>query len=329
MAPGTYHVVGGPGISQDDADLRYLGITAESATAQPPKQHAINGASHSGAGNSVTRNVGTGAGDVAAGNAPAAAQAAAEATAAADATSKVGTHAALTATHGVSTIADQSDARFPTADEKAALAGTSGTPGAANKFVTNADSRNSDSRVPTAHDIDGANHNAATTANFNTKLTDGKVMTYDATLDLYYMAGSTAGFTGTGGVAKQLTNKTGAASVKGTVVSLSTSTAQAFMLQADEYDMVGVVLEAGVADGSPCWIVTHGPVQALLEDGTGSTVGNWVHAATTDGRADASLSAPSGGGFVNASEHFKEMGHCLETKTSGTSVLCWILIHFN
>jgi hypothetical protein len=36
-------------------------------------------------------------------------------------------------------------------DTKAALAGTSGTPQATNKFVTNADPRNSDPRTPTAH----------------------------------------------------------------------------------------------------------------------------------------------------------------------------------
>lgn len=46
----------------------------------------------------------------------------------------------------------------PTADQKAALAGTSGTPSASNKYVTNADSRNADSRAPTAHNILSAAH---------------------------------------------------------------------------------------------------------------------------------------------------------------------------
>lgn len=39
----------------------------------------------------------------------------------------------------------------PTAGQKAALAGTSGTPGAGNTYVTNADTRNSNARTPTAH----------------------------------------------------------------------------------------------------------------------------------------------------------------------------------
>lgn len=42
-------------------------------------------------------------------------------------------------------------ANIPTVDEKAALAGTSGAPGDGNRYVTNADSRNTDSRTPTAH----------------------------------------------------------------------------------------------------------------------------------------------------------------------------------
>ena len=36
-------------------------------------------------------------------------------------------------------------------EEKAALAGTDGAPGAANKFVTDSDPRNSDPRIPTSH----------------------------------------------------------------------------------------------------------------------------------------------------------------------------------
>lgn len=43
------------------------------------------------------------------------------------------------------------DPKIPSAEEKAALAGTSGTPGADNKFVTNDDPRNTDARTPTVH----------------------------------------------------------------------------------------------------------------------------------------------------------------------------------
>ena len=43
------------------------------------------------------------------------------------------------------------NANDPTADQKAALAGTTGTPSVTNKYVTNSDPRNTDSRTPTSH----------------------------------------------------------------------------------------------------------------------------------------------------------------------------------
>jgi hypothetical protein len=44
-------------------------------------------------------------------------------------------------------------ANDPSAGEKAALAGTSGVPGGANKYVTDGDARNTNARTPTAHGI--------------------------------------------------------------------------------------------------------------------------------------------------------------------------------
>ncbi|TCL74252.1 hypothetical protein EDC14_1004190 [Hydrogenispora ethanolica] len=58
------------------------------------------------------------------------------------------------ATNDRVTIAGHSNANDPTADQKAALAGTSGTPGSTNKYVTNADPRLSDARTPVAHTHD-------------------------------------------------------------------------------------------------------------------------------------------------------------------------------
>lgn len=50
----------------------------------------------------------------------------------------------------VASKADSSDSRFPTSSEKSALAGT-GTPSGSNKYVTNDDSRLTNSRTPSAH----------------------------------------------------------------------------------------------------------------------------------------------------------------------------------
>jgi len=94
-------------------------------------------------------------------------------------------------------------------------------------------------------------------------------------------------------------------------------------------DAIGAVYEAGVPDGSLCWVTFSGKAYVLLADGTASTAGYWVKSHATDGRADASFALPTGGSFVGIDDHFKEIGHCLETKTAGTNVLCKVMLHFN
>ena len=61
-------------------------------------------------------------------------------------------HGSLT---GVGPTDHHDNVNDPAAGEKAALGGTSGTPGAANKFVTDADPRNTNARTPTSHDHAG------------------------------------------------------------------------------------------------------------------------------------------------------------------------------
>ena len=55
-----------------------------------------------------------------------------------------------------------SNANDPTTDQKAALPGTSGTPSGTNKYVTNADPRNTDARTPVAHNHVATDINSGT-----------------------------------------------------------------------------------------------------------------------------------------------------------------------
>jgi len=134
--------------------------------------------------------------------------------------------------------------------------------------------------------------------------------------------------TADGGLAIKRLNKTGAASVKGTLVSASNVTDNAVMVLGDEFDCVGIVYESGVADGSEMWVVISGVVEVLLEDSTASVPENWVKASADDGRALATTNPSSIWELIDG-EHFKEIGHCLETKSAGTDVLCKIILHFN
>jgi hypothetical protein len=130
-----------------------------------------------------------------------------------------------------------------------------------------------------------------------------------------------------GGLARQLTNKTGAATVKGTLVFPSSTVDNAFETSTAQYDGIGFVYESGIADGSAAWVVFSGVAEALFEDGNAPVRDYWVRASTTAGRVYCEA-APSGGGFINASEHFKEVGHCQESKSSGTDVLARVAVHF-
>jgi hypothetical protein len=54
---------------------------------------------------------------------------------------------------GAAQAAAGDDGRFPTAGQKAALSGTSGTPGVGNAYVTDADPRNTNARTPTDNSV--------------------------------------------------------------------------------------------------------------------------------------------------------------------------------
>jgi hypothetical protein len=132
-------------------------------------------------------------------------------------------------------------------------------------------------------------------------------------------------FTPEGGLAIKIKNGTGSASVKGSVVSSSPSADETFILQANEFDAIGVVYESGKAAGEYAWVVVSGIAKVLLKDSTASTHGHVAFSADTDGRAiTGAVPTPP-----NADSHFKEIGHCIESKTSGTSVLAKCVLHFN
>ena len=133
--------------------------------------------------------------------------------------------------------------------------------------------------------------------------------------------------TGERGLVQKMKNKTGGNTVKGTVVSASDGTDNSFKAQADEFDTIGVVAEAGVADAAEAWIWLNGSIcQVLWKDGQSATREYVALAADTDGRA-YNVAVPTSNPVV--AEHFKEIGHVLETKGSGTDVLVLCHLHFN
>ena len=132
-----------------------------------------------------------------------------------------------------------------------------------------------------------------------------------------------ASLTDDGGVAAPMINKTGSASVKGTVVFASAANDNSFVTNTAQYEAIGVVYEAGKADGASCLVTKIGKAYVLLKDTTAATRGTGyvAIASATAGRAEVvSITNPVQGSAI---------GHPLETKSSGTNVLCLVDVHLN
>ncbi len=130
-------------------------------------------------------------------------------------------------------------------------------------------------------------------------------------------------FTPEGGLAIKLINKTGSPSVKGTLVIASTTTNNAFgIAPINSYQVIGVVYEDNISDGSPCYIVVSGIASVLVKNGETPNRGYWSGAADVSGRTYFNSNNP------DSEEHDREIGHCSETKSSGTNVLVKCIIHF-
>ena len=149
---------------------------------------------------------------------------------------------------------------------------------------------------------------------------------------LQYVGNAKAAFgydsaTGERGFLIKMKNKTGAATVKGMVVSADSANDNAFVAQSSEFDAFGVVQEAGIADASDAWVWVNGSVaQVLFKDSEAATRAYVALASDTDGRA-LCVAVPTSNPVV--AEHFKEIGHVLETKSGGTDVLALCHLHFN
>jgi len=132
-----------------------------------------------------------------------------------------------------------------------------------------------------------------------------------------------------GGVSIQLLNKTGAASVKGYLVTPSTVTAEAVVLLLQNIpNPIGVFYESGIPDGSPAWIVIEGIAEAYFIGNT--TLGHIARGfVAADGGfvAGQALSEATPGSPFSVDKHFLEIGHVIQARVGAG--LAKIVMHFN
>ena len=127
-----------------------------------------------------------------------------------------------------------------------------------------------------------------------------------------------------GGIGFWFINKTGLPSVKGTILDASLLLDLAVGIEGvGAIDPIGVMYSNGIADGLPVLVIISGIAEVLLDDGTGSTRGNWGGTSdTTAGRGQSSINPPG------TPQHDQEIGHCMETVAPGVDVLAKFILHF-
>ncbi len=124
-----------------------------------------------------------------------------------------------------------------------------------------------------------------------------------------------------GGYAIKITNKTGGNTVAGQLIKPDTLNDDAFItIAANDQEIIGIVLDAGIADGSEAWVVVAGIADVLMDAG-GSASGDRAISSATAGSADVW----NVGGAV--ATHFQEIGHCIETRVGAGLARC--VLHFN
>lgn len=127
-----------------------------------------------------------------------------------------------------------------------------------------------------------------------------------------------------GGIAIPMINKTGAASIKGTVVDPSTTTDLAVVAEEiSGIDPIGIIYQDGIPDGDLVLVVISGIAEILIQDAMAVVRGDWAGTSdVTAGRAQATTEPPA------TSKHDAEIGHFLESKIAGVDVLAKAIIHF-
>jgi hypothetical protein len=123
-----------------------------------------------------------------------------------------------------------------------------------------------------------------------------------------------------GGLHVDLINKTGSASVKGSVIAVSTTLDNAVKLNTtNKPDHIGIVYDNGIPDGSSMRVMVAGVAQVLLKNTKAATHGYLAVISDVAGRVETK---------VVPDDVKNSVGFCLESKAAGTNVLVKVLLNF-
>lgn len=155
-------------------------------------------------------------------------------------------------------------------------------------------------------------------------------------LDVYYYlteflsaSSESVKITPDGGIAVKFKNRTGAVSVKGYVVTASSSYDNSVsLIVVDAPNPIGVIYESGIPDGGDVWVVVSGKAHIYF-------VGNTTRGNFARGFLSSDVGYVSGQALSEAyptspfasDKHFYEIGHVLESRTGAGLALT--VLHFN
>lgn len=152
---------------------------------------------------------------------------------------------------------------------------------------------------------------------------------YDSLTTFLGVVPSTTKFTPLGGIASKFINKTGSASVKGCVVTASSSVDNAVALAGvDQANAIGVFLDSGVADGDEAWVAWGGVAEVYFSGsatrGHMARLGVASDTGEQNGQAVSEIYPTSP---FATDKHFAEIGHVLASRTGAG--LAKVILHFN
>ena len=141
--------------------------------------------------------------------------------------------------------------------------------------------------------------------------------------------GGKVALTPDGGIAVLLTNKTGAPSVKGEVVTVNTTVSSAVeKIVVDNPNPIGVFYESDVADGLGAWVVVSGIADAYF---VGDTAPGHIARGFLGGDSGYVVGQVMSEVYPVApfasDKHFYEIGHVLESRVGPG--LAKVVLHFN
>lgn len=147
-------------------------------------------------------------------------------------------------------------------------------------------------------------------------------------VDGWFVLNSMLAISPEGGVCARMINKTGGASVKGTLVQPA-SVANGFSLcTVGDPDIIGIVYDEGIAADGQCWVVTSGIADVFFVGNTTIRYLARMCASGDSGAANGKAIAETAPTSPFATDkHFQEIGHVIEARTGAGLAKC--VVHFN